>query len=69
MCIKPVGQYWPSGIGTAIFTFEGVGIILPIKEIIREKKSFTKVFGIAISAYGLVAIVFSVYSLFGYGAE
>ena len=36
-CIKSVGQFWPSGIGVSIFTFEGIGAILPIKDVIENK--------------------------------
>lgn len=34
---------WPLFIGTAIFTFEGVGLIIPIEESMKQPQKFSKV--------------------------
>ena len=68
-CIEPVGNYWPAGIGVSIFTFEGVGVILPIKETMERKEDYAKVMVTAVSIYGVACIAFSAYALFAFGAE
>ena len=68
-CIDRVGPYWPTGIGVSIFTFEGIGVILPIKDVMEKKEDYTKVVCIAIGFYGLCCLGYSEYSLFGFGAK
>ena len=53
----------------AIYTFEGVGLILPIKETVAKKENYTKVMIAGCTLYGLIVIIFGLFSLFGYRAE
>ena len=68
-CIEPVGNYWASGIGASIFTFEGIGVILPIKDVIKKKEDYTKVVCVSVGFYCFCCIAYGEYSLFGFGAE
>ena len=67
-CIEKIGVYWPSGIGFALFSYEGIAIIIPIKEIVEDKRNYTKVVIVAIGLYGMINIAFGEYGLFGFGA-
>ena len=58
-----------SGIGVAIFICEGVGVILPIKELVEKKENYTKDMVYALSFYGLIVIAFGLFSLYGYKTE
>ena len=58
-----------TGIGVAIYTFEGVGNILPIKETVAKNEEYTKVMIAGCSIYGLIVILFGLCSLFGYSSE
>ena len=64
-----VGPFWPSGIGFSIFTCEGIGLIIPIKEVIRKKEDFTKVMIVAVGCYAVLCIAYAEYALFSFGAE
>ena len=52
-----------------MYAFEGIGVILPIKEITEKKEDYFKIFAIVVGSIGIFYIVFSEYMIFGYGAE
>ena len=68
-CIEPIGTHWYTGLGASIFTFEGFGIILPVKELMSNKKDFKPVTTIAITFYGVFVIAYAYVALFGFGAD
>ena len=51
-----------------MFSFEGIAVIIPIKEIVEDKRNYVKVIIFAIAAYGVINISFGEYALFGFGA-
>ena len=51
-----------------MFVFEGIGIILPMKQTMAEPKKFKAVVTTSIAIYGLFVIVYSYVALFGFGA-
>ncbi|KAJ9085204.1 hypothetical protein DSO57_1016189 [Entomophthora muscae] len=54
-------------IGTAIFTFEGIGLVLPIAESMKEPQQFPKVLSwtVSISAFTFTSIAALCYATFG----
>lgn len=60
---------WTLLIGTAIFTFEGVGLILPIQSGMREPKKFPKVLATVILIIGVIFISMGALSYAAYGSN
>ncbi|KAF3920657.1 hypothetical protein ABW21_db0206575 [Orbilia brochopaga] len=58
-------QDWTLFIGTAIFTFEGIGLIIPIQESMKEPHKFPKVLG---GVMILITAVFVSAGALGYAA-
>ncbi|KAL7612968.1 amino acid transporter AVT3C [Lactuca sativa] len=53
------------GIGVAVYSFEGIGMVLPIETEMENKNKFGKVLGITIA---FIAIMFASFGIFGYFA-
>lgn len=60
---------WTLLIGTAIFTFEGVGLIIPIQSGMREPQKFPKVLATVILIIGVVFISMGALSYAAYGSN
>jgi solute carrier family 36 (proton-coupled amino acid transporter) len=58
-------QDWTLFIGTAIFTFEGIGLIIPIQESMRQPEKFPKVMGLVMI---IITTLFTVMGAFSYAA-
>ncbi|KIV95054.1 hypothetical protein PV10_02756 [Exophiala mesophila] len=56
---------WTLFIGTAIFTFEGVGLIIPIQETMREPNKFPSVLGIVMI---IITVIFTSAGALSYAA-
>lgn len=56
---------WTLFIGTAIFTFEGVGLIIPIQETMKEPKAFPGVLGIVMI---IITVLFTSIGALSYAA-
>lgn len=56
---------WTGFIGTAIFTFEGIGLIIPIQESMKQPKKFPPVLGIVMI---IITVVFTSMGALSYGA-
>lgn len=56
---------WTLFIGTAIFTFEGIGLIIPIQESMRHPEKFPKVLGLVMV---IITILFTVMGAVSYAA-
>ena len=59
---------WPLLIGTAIFTFEGVGLIIPIQSGMRDPSKFPKVLATVIVIIGILFISLGALSYAAYGS-
>ncbi|BEJ06280.1 hypothetical protein CcaverHIS641_0308020 [Cutaneotrichosporon cavernicola] len=58
-------DHFPLLIGTAVFAFEGVGLVIPITETMKEPQKFSR----ALSGVLLfVAVLFSTFGVLGYAA-
>lgn len=56
---------WTLFIGTAIFTFEGIGLILPIQESMKNPEKFPRVMGVVMI---IITTLFTVMGAFSYAA-
>ena len=59
---------WTLFIGTAIFTFEGIGLIIPIQESMKNQKNFPSVLGIVMIIITVVFISMGALSYAAYGS-
>jgi solute carrier family 36 (proton-coupled amino acid transporter) len=60
---------WTLFIGTAIFTFEGIGLIIPIQESMRKPQSFPPVLGGVMIIISVVFISMGALSYAAYGSK
>lgn len=60
---------WTLFIGTAIFTFEGIGLIIPIQESMRNPTKFPKVMGIVMVIITTLFVVMGAVSYAAYGSK
>jgi len=60
---------WPDAIGFAVYSFEGVGVIIPIYDITADKKNYFKVVCYVCFFITFLYITFSEYCLFTYYLE
>lgn len=61
-------EYWTLLIGTAIFTFEGVGLVIPIQSGMAEPKKFPRVMGTVMIIVTVVFISAGALSYAAYGS-
>ncbi|KAK5123952.1 hypothetical protein LTR85_002149 [Meristemomyces frigidus] len=60
---------WTLFIGTAIFTFEGIGLIIPIQSGMRDPTKFPKVLGIVMVIISFIFISAGALSYAAYGSD
>jgi len=62
-------QDWTLFIGTAIFTFEGIGLIIPIQESMKDPTKFPKVLGLVMIVITTIFISMGALSYAAYGSK
>ncbi|SMQ52512.1 unnamed protein product [Zymoseptoria tritici ST99CH_1A5] len=62
-------EYWTLLIGTAIFTFEGVGLVIPIQSGMADPRKFPKVMGTVMIIVTVVFISAGALSYAAYGSK
>jgi len=67
--IKLFNSSWPLFMGTAIFTFEGVGLIIPIQESMKHPEKFPRVLGTVIFMITVLMVSIGVLSYAAYGSH
>lgn len=60
---------WTLFIGTAIFTFEGIGLIIPIQESMRHPAKFPKVMGLVMVIITTLFVTMGAVSYMAYGSK
>ncbi|KFY22956.1 hypothetical protein V493_06205 [Pseudogymnoascus sp. VKM F-4281 (FW-2241)] len=60
---------WTLFIGTAIFTFEGIGLIIPIQESMREPKKFPRVLGVVMIIITVIFLSMGALSYAAFGSK
>jgi len=64
-----VSSGWSKILGMSVTALEGVGVILPIKESMKDKADFNKVVYIGMSVIALVLVSFPLVAYFSYGDQ
>lgn len=65
--IKPVDKLWADAIGFSVYTYEGIGVVLPIQEITADKSQYYKLLCITVSFIALLYILFGEFTLLAWG--
>lgn len=60
---------FPMFIGTSVFTFEGVGLIIPITESMKEPQKFPRVLSLTMCFIALLFISFGLLSYLAFGEQ
>ena len=66
--IKPVDSLWADAIGFAVYTYEGIGVILPIQEVTADKKNYYKLLCITVTMIACLYIVFGEFTMLSWGS-
>ena len=65
--IKPVGELWADAIGFSVYTYEGIGVILPIQEVTADKKNYYKLLCITVTLIATLYIIFGEFTVIAWG--
>lgn len=57
--IEPEG--WPTGFGFAIYSFEGIGIILPVQDVTKNPETYFRIVAAVIGFVGAMYVGFGMY--------
>lgn len=60
---------WTLFIGTAIFTFEGIGLVIPIKEVMKKPSKFPLVLAIVMIIITIIYIIMGALSYAAFGSS
>ena len=63
--INPV--LWPDAIGFSVYAFEGIGVILPIREVTAVPDQYFKILTITLVFIGLLYVSFPMVCVFAFG--
>merc|ERR1719469_1609447 len=55
--IKPVGTLWADAIGFSVYSYEGIGVILPIREVTADKENYYKLLCITVTLIAFLYIL------------
>ena len=67
--IPMISKDWPKFLGMSITTLEGIGVILPIKEGMKDKNQFNKVVYIGMTIVATILIAFPLVAVLSYGQK
>ena len=65
--ISPVGPLWADSIGFAAYTYEGIGVVLPIREVTADKKNYYKLLCITVTLIACLYIFIGEYTAVAWG--
>lgn len=52
---------WPTGFGFAIYSFEGIGIILPVQDVTKNPETYFRIVAAVIAFVGSMYVAFGLY--------
>ncbi|XP_062565546.1 proton-coupled amino acid transporter-like protein CG1139 isoform X2 [Armigeres subalbatus] len=56
----------PSFFGTVVYAIEGIGIVLPVENKMKQPQHFLQTFGVANFAIGFITVMYNIVGFFGY---
>ena len=56
-------------VGTCVFAFEGVGIVLPVKDTCSDPKQYRKILTIMLAIVAVLLIGFGMFNYLAYNAD
>ena len=65
--IKPVGSLWADAIGFSVYTYEGIGVVLPIREVTADKGNYYKLLCITVTLIAFLYILLGEYTVIAWG--
>jgi len=66
--INAVDAYWADAIGFSVYTYEGIGVILPIQEVTACKENYYQLLCLTISFIAVLYITFGEFTLIAWGS-
>lgn len=60
---------WANSIGFSVYAFEGIGIILPVKQITSEPQNYFRILCCTLFAIAVIYIGYAVICVYGFGFE
>ena len=66
--IDPIGPYVGTAIGFSVYTYEGIGVIIPIKEVTACEKDYFKLLCITVGLIATVYVIFGEVTLLAWGS-
>ena len=65
--IKPVGALWADAIGFSVYTYEGIGVILPIREVTADKQNYYKLLCITVTMIAMLYVLLGEFTAIAWG--
>ena len=65
--IGPINNYWADAIGFSVYTYEGIGVVLPIREVTADKSQYFKLLCITVTLIALLYVAFGEFTLVAWG--
>jgi len=65
--VGPVDNLWATAIGFSVYTYEGIGVILPIREVTADKDNYFKLLCITVSLIAVLYICFGEFTMIAWG--
>ena len=66
--IKPIDNLWADAIGFSVYSYEGIGVILPIKEVTACKEDYYRLLCITVGLIAFLYIFFGEYTMLAWGS-
>ena len=65
--IDPIGPLWADAIGFSVYTYEGIGVILPIREVTADKEGYYKLLCITVTLIAFLYVALGEFTAIAWG--
>ena len=65
--IDPIGPLWADAIGFSVYTYEGIGVILPIREVTADKEGYYKLLCITVTLIAFLYVCLGEFTAIAWG--